>query len=147
LVLLVASGSGYRSVTTESLPAGDVTLEAVAHDGFSQAVSDPVDISLPKRPPSVAILHPLDRRTLEAGGVLRLNGVATEPGGEPVDPGRCVWRIGREDVARGLDEFVTAPKAGEHVVTLTVEGDGGTAEAQARITTVDPERKPPPPER
>lgn len=139
-VLFVGSGSGRQRVDTHMLPSGEITLDAVAHDGFSRAVSEPVRVALPQRPPTVAILHPYDRRTLEARRTLRLNGIATEPGGRPVDPKRCVWRIDRKEVARGLDEFVTTPEAGEHIVTLMVEGDGGRAEARARITVVDPER-------
>ena len=140
--LLVASGSGSQELWPDALPAGDVTLDAVAHDGFSSSESRPVRVRLPRRPPSVAILHPYDRHTLEAGGPLRLHGAATEPGGDPVDPERCVWRIGRREIARGLDVFVEAPKPGEHVITLLAEGEGGRGEAKARITTVEPGSEP-----
>jgi hypothetical protein len=138
-VLFVASGSGRRQVSAAALPAGNVILDAVAHDGFSEAVSEPVEIRLPRRAPEVAILHPVDRLTIQAGRPLRLHGAATEPGGEHVAPERCVWRIDRKQVANGLDVFVPAPPAGDHTVTLTATGTGGRGEARARLTTVDPE--------
>jgi hypothetical protein len=140
-VLFIASGSGRRQLSAAALPAGNVVLDAVAHDGFSEAVSEPVQIRVPRRPPEVAILHPYDRLTVQAGRPLRLHGAATEPGGEPVDSERCAWRIGRRQVAKGLDAFVAAPPAGDHTVTLTATGAGGRAEARVRLTTVDPEQE------
>ena len=123
-----------------TLPAGTVIFDAVAQDGFSQATSAPVRVNVPKRPPIVAILHPLDRLTLQAGRTLRLQGMATEPGGEPSDPERCVWRIDGEEVARGFDAFLAAPDEGNHVVAFTAEGEGGRAEARVRVATLHPER-------
>lgn len=139
-VLCVVTGSGRRTVDTGAIPAGEVVLDAVAHDGFSTSVSEPVVVKLPARRPEVAILHPYDRRTLQAGRTLRLQGMATDAGGAAVPSERCVWRIDGKEVATGLDVFVVAPDEGEHTVTFTVESKGGRGQASARLFTVGPGR-------
>lgn len=139
-VLCVGRNSGSRKVSIESIPAGPVLVDVVVHDGFSTVVSRAVRVRIPARPPTLAIVHPQDRRTLGAGSTLRLHAVATTPGHEQIDEKACVWRIDGKEVARGFDVFIAAPPAGKHDVTVAVLGKGGEAKAQARITTLDPHR-------
>jgi hypothetical protein len=56
--------------------------------------------------------------------------------GDPVDPDSARWLIDGEEVARGLDVFVTAPDEGEHRCALIAEADGQTTERVAHFQTV-----------
>jgi hypothetical protein len=73
---------------------------------------------------------------MEAGATLRLWGVSTRKSGDPVDPESARWLIDGEEVARGLDVYVTALDEGEHRCTLIVEADGETAETAAKFKTI-----------
>jgi hypothetical protein len=119
-----------------TLPSGRVSLRVLAHDGFFTTISDPVFIELPVRPPTVAILNPREGSRMEAGGTLRLWGVSARSSGDPVDPDSARWLIDGEEVARGLDVFVTAPDEGEHRCALIVEADGQTTERVAHFQTI-----------
>ncbi|HEY5882610.1 MAG TPA: hypothetical protein VIU11_27115 [Nakamurella sp.] len=41
-----------------------------------------------------------------------------------------------EQVARGFDDWVVAPPAGEHTVRVECDSEAGTSVAEARFTTV-----------
>jgi hypothetical protein len=128
---------GEAALDLSAVPSGKAIVQLLAHDGFSTAVSESVAIEIPARPPSVAILHPQDGRTLQAGGTLRLWGAATSGAGEPVNPERTRWLIDGQEVARGLDAWVVAPPEGDHECTLVVE-DGEPVTRTSRFRTVGP---------
>ena len=105
----------------------------VAHDGFFSTYSESVSVKLPERPPEVSILHPVNGHTYIAGQALRLWGVATG-GDEASLPARSgTWMLGRRQIAQGLDAWTTL-KPGEHVLTLRVDSEGGSARARVKIT-------------
>jgi hypothetical protein len=139
--LLISRGSGNAKLDFGQLPPGKLEFEAVAHDGFHVVPGEAVAAEIPQRPPTVAILHPFDRRTLIAGRGARLHGLATSADGSSVDPEACVWRVNGKEVARGPDVFVTAPPPGEHRVTLVATDEGGKGEATASFRTVAVERE------
>ena len=101
----------------EGLPAGEVQVHVVAHDGFFSVPSEPITVVVPIRPPIVTILHPKEGATLRAGGTLRL-WAAVIAQGQEVESDAFQWRVDGREVARGLDEWVAAPAAGEHRCTL-----------------------------
>lgn len=115
------------------LPEGRVLLQLVAHDGFFSTASEPVEVSLPERPPEVAILHPRDGHTYVAGQALRL-WAAVSGGSVPSE--RSVWLLGDSEFGRGLDTWATL-EPGQHKLTLRVESESGLAEASVAVMVVD----------
>jgi hypothetical protein len=140
-VLCIGGGSGARRLDASALPPGPLVLDAVAHDGFGTATSKEVVVEVPDRGPTVSILHPIDRRTLEVDGTLRLQGLVTDATGQPVDVRRAVWHVDGREVADALDVFLDAPEEGEHEARLSVDTAIGRGEATARFATVDPRRR------
>jgi hypothetical protein len=118
------------------------SLELVAHDGFNVTTSEQVQVEVSKRPPVVAVLHPLDHQTLPAGRTLRLHGLATSADGQPVSPERCRWLVDGDEAGRGLDLWAVAPGEGEHRVTLIAEDEAGQAERTVTFRTVSMEGRP-----
>ena len=141
-VLHIARGSGRAKLKTPDLPSGKVRIDAVCHDGFDAVTGKAVTIDLPERPPTVAILHPYDKRTLKAGGSMRLHGMATAADGRAIDPEKCVWTIDGKQVGTGLDLFVPAPDPGEHEATLMAADEGGETAKTVRFDTAAPGKKP-----
>ena len=135
-ILHVAHGSGKVQLGPDQLSPGKLKIDAVVQNGFDRVTSKPVTIDVPDRPPSVAILHPFQDRTVIADRTLRLHGMATSADGTPVDPQKCFWRVGRKKVSRGLDAYVQAPPTGDHDVTLVAKDDGGSSEQTVRIHCV-----------
>jgi hypothetical protein len=117
------------------LPSGELIFALLAHDGFhtTRALSKPVP--LPRRPPVISILHPLDGDTLAEDQPMRLWGAITTDTVERVDLRACRWLIDGNEVERGVDGWITAPPEGEHRCTFVVEGDGGRAETSVAFTT------------
>ena len=71
--------TGRKAIIEESsLPSGEIQLQLLLHDGFFTATSESAAIYVPKRPPTLAIMHPINGRILRAGGPLRFWGVATD---------------------------------------------------------------------
>jgi hypothetical protein len=136
-VLYIARGSTEATLDLGLLPPGRNTLELVAHDGFHVTTSEPATLDIPTRPPTVAVLHPLDRQTLQAGHVVRLHGLATSGDGEPVAPDRCHWLLDGEEVGAGLDVWLTAPAPGEHQLTLVAEDQFGRSERTVVFQTIE----------
>ena len=138
-IVRVASGdAGEVRLTPESLPPGKGTLEVAVHDGFTEVTSTRIPIEIADRGPAVSILHPYEHRTLRAARTMRLHGLAASADGSVVeDEEAYVWAIDGDDVGRGRDLFVTAPKPGDHRLELTVETRSGKASAAVGFTTVD----------
>jgi hypothetical protein len=141
-LLHVSRGSGKITLDPGRLPPGTSSLELVAHDGFNVTTSEHVQVEVSKRPPVVAVLHPLDHQTLPAGRTLRLHGLATSADGQPVSPERCRWLVDGDEAGRGLDLWAVAPAEGEHRVTLIAEDEAGQAERTVTFRTVSMEGRP-----
>jgi hypothetical protein len=122
----------------EGLPAGKILVRVLVHDGFSTVASEPVEVKVPERAPSAAILHPRDGQTLLAGQTLQLWAAATDQAGLPVAEEACRWVLDDKPVGFGTEVWIAAPRPGEHTVTVTVAGPGGEAEVTSRFITVDP---------
>ncbi len=124
------------SLPLEGLPAGGVLLRVLVHDGFSTAVSKPVEIDVPERPPVASIMHPRDGQTLLAGQPMQLWAAATNQAGEPLGDDVCKWILDGNDVGTGKQVWLPAPRPGEHEVTLVVIAPGEDARVSVRFTTV-----------
>jgi hypothetical protein len=71
---------------------------------------------------------------------MQLHGAATDPR----DPGKeqqARWMIDRKDAAEGLETFIEAPRAGNHVLELTVGSGKRVGRARIGFVTVDLERE------
>lgn len=139
-----ADGETWRSLITgltgekvrlaaSTLPAGQIRLQLVAHDGFFSTYSKTVNLKILERPPEVSILHPIDGRSYVAGQTLRLWGVAAGRGEEQIPPDQAVWLLGKKRIGKGLDAW-TSLDPGEHTLTLKVKTETGTASTDVKIT-------------
>jgi hypothetical protein len=135
--LAVGITADGHEFSVEDLPGGtELVFRLLVHDGFSTVTAETRAASAP-RPSQLVIMHPQDGSVLLSGQPLRLwASVEGEAAGEP-DRGR--WYVDEEQVARGFDDWVVAPAAGEHTVRVECDSDAGTSVAEARFTTVDPE--------
>ncbi len=116
-------------------------IQLVAHDGFFSAVSEAIALEVPGRPASLAILHPREGFTYQVGQTLRLWGSSASPVERPMDPGWYTWKLDGREIGTGDDLWITAPKAGEHVLTLTLmDPDHGKVNQEVRFTTAGPPR-------
>jgi hypothetical protein len=131
----LTGGEGEVSLT--GVPAGEVLLRVLVHDGFHTAVSEPVRIQAPRRPPEAAILSPAEGQLLMAGSAMRLWGAATDSAGAPLPAEACLWLVDGRDAGRGLDLWMQAPPPGEHRVTLIVRNDGDEVRRMASFTTLE----------
>ena len=117
-------------------------IQLVAHDGFFSAVSEAGRArGAGAGPPSLAILHPREGFTYQAGQTLRLWGSSATPVERPIDPAWYAWQLDGREIGTGDDLWITAPKAGEHVLTLTLmDPDHGKVNQEVRFTTAGPPR-------
>jgi hypothetical protein len=127
--LMTGLQGGQALVDGSSLPAGRIQLRLLVSDGFHTAVSKTVSVTMPRRPPAVSIMSPLDGQTFVAGYPLRLWGAVASSEEAAAGEIDSRWLLDGKEVAKGLDAFITAPEAGEHRLSLSVKADG-----QARVT-------------
>jgi hypothetical protein len=131
---------GSAVVDARGLPGGRVSVRLLVSDGFHTAVSKLLPVTVPRRPPNAAILSPRDGQTFVANSPMRLWGTAGQ--GEPPADDAARWLVDGKEVARGLDAFVEAPKAGKHRATLAVKtGDGSTEISVSFVTVGVPEER------
>ncbi len=125
-----------------TLPGGKVELRLFGSDGFFTAVSVTNTVEIPERPLAVSILTPRDGQTLVVGQTMRLWGAAQPDHPANEDDLRAVWILDGEEVAKGLDVFISAPTAGEHKLTLKASLVDQRGEATVSFITIKipPER-------
>jgi hypothetical protein len=137
-----ALATGLRDLRTRVdarfLPPGKVLLQLVAHDGFFSSRSKIIKLVIRGRAPEVAILHPREGYTYQSGQTFRLWGAGTAADGRAVPFERCVWTLDGKEVGRGLDVWITAPKAGKHKVALHARDKSGTSSAIVTFLTIAP---------
>lgn len=131
---------GKAEVPVSLLPPGPCRLRLLAGDGFHTSVSRQVRMRVPDRGPEVSILAPMDGETLVAGMPMRLYGAVTDPRGRD-ETERARWLIDRKQVAKGLDAFVEAPRAGRHTLELAVGSGRSRGRVRIVFVTVDLERE------
>jgi len=119
------------------LPSGRLSIRLLVSDGFHTTTSRSLSVTVPTRPAEASILSPRDGQTFAANSPMRLWGAATSGSGEPVDDEAARWTVDGDEIGRGFDAFVEAPKPGEHRATLVVETREGSVETQVAFTTVE----------
>jgi hypothetical protein len=118
------------------LPSGRVLVRLLVSDGFHTVQTKAVAVTVPARPPAVSIMSPRDGQTLVAGQATRLWGAVSRGDGDMVETKGARWLVDGKEAATGLDAFITAPRAGEHRLTLSVTTKDGKAERTIKFTTV-----------
>lgn len=112
-----------------SLPSGDIIFALLAHDGFFTTRQVSGRISLPRRVPIIAIMHPYDGDTLVEGQPLRLWVSASTCTAQRIEDRACRWLIDGQEVAQGVEAWVTTPVSGDHSCTVLVTNEDLCADA------------------
>jgi hypothetical protein len=134
--LTISLTGKQAKVDMSVLPSGSALIRLLASDGFYTATSDPIEVKVPVRPPSIVIFNPREGSKLQENSTLRLWGTGTHSSSKPVDPTSARWLIDDKEVAHGLDAFITAPKEGEHTCTLIIEANGQTNKLSIKFQTL-----------
>ena len=117
------------------LPAGNLLVQVVVHDGFRSAESAAAKFENAAILPVPAILHPHEGRRLPAGETLHLWGsVAEQP--DSVAEFRYAWTIDGTPAGDDLEVFTRVPAPGTHTCELSVLDAKGTRRRAARVTFV-----------
>lgn len=115
--LTVGLCDGAAKVNITGMPAGQVLLRLLTHDGFSTAISDPIKIKLLAKAPHPAILYPTDGEVVPANAEVELLGSAVSQSGEPVDDDCLEWLVDGQSFGRGRTPSMRV-KPGAHELTL-----------------------------
>lgn len=119
------------------LPAGAVLVRLLAHDGFSTATSEPMQIEVPERAPEVAILYPADGETVLAHSAIEALGNAVDQAGGPIDGERLEWLLDGEAIGIGRTAFITF-EPGDHELTLVARAEReGSASVRIRALRLE----------
>jgi len=131
--LTVGLHGSAASVDVSQLRAGPVRFELLANDGFYTTRQTTEPVTLPDKPPAVAILYPADGQQVYPDRLIHLAGSAASHAGTAIDPDSAAWFIDDKPVGTGLDLWVENPGAGRHAVRLQVTADGLTGSASSAI--------------
>lgn len=102
---------------TSTLPGGKMQLRLFGSDFFT-AASEVAAVEISERALDLSILTPCAGQTLVAGEMMRLWGGAHSERPTEKEEQKAVWFLDGKQVAKDLDVFLPAPKAGEHKLTL-----------------------------
>ena len=116
-------------VPTRAVSSGRILVQVIVSDGFHSTTSEAVAVEIPHRPPTVAILWPVDGATVRTDESVRLWGVATASDGNVLSAEDMHWYLDGEAVGNGPEVWASlADCDGEHKAKLKVrDGDQWTA--------------------
>jgi hypothetical protein len=117
--LTVGLCDGTAEVSIADLPAGEVQVRLLAHNGFSTATSKPATIKIPDCAPYPAILYPSHGEVVPANTEFEVLGSAVSQGGFPVDDDYLEWLIDGKPFGRGRTPTLRV-KPGSCKLTLRV---------------------------
>ena len=114
---------------TRAVSSGRILVQVIVSDGFYSTTSEAVAVEIPHRPPTVAILWPVDGATVRTDESVRLWGVATTSDGNVLSAEDMHWYLDGEAVGNGPEVWASLPDCdGEHKAKLKVrDGDQWTA--------------------
>ncbi|UVO51528.1 hypothetical protein M0208_13830 [Sphingomonas sp. SUN019] len=117
-------------VAVAALRPGQALVEVVAVDGLHTVVSSPADVTIPDRPPAVAILWPREGSVVLNSEPVRLWGMAASSSGERLPDDLLSWTLDGHPAGQGSTvEGELGGWEGEHRATLTVRTETGSVEA------------------
>ena len=116
-------------VPTRAVSSGRILVQVIVSDGFHSTTSEAVAVEIQRRPPTVAILWPVDGATVRTDESVRLWGVATASDGSVLSAEDMHWYLDGEAVGNGPEAWASlADRDGEHKAKLKVrDGDQWTA--------------------
>lgn len=116
--------------------SGRTLVQVIVSDGFHGTTSDAVAVDIPRRPPTVAILWPVDGCTVRTDEPVRLWGVATAADGSAIAAEDMRWILDDETAGSGPESWATlASYDGEHRARLQVRHDEQWASASVRFNS------------
>jgi len=126
--LAIKLDDDVAGVPTHILSSGLILVQVIVSDGFHSTASDAVAVDIPHRPPTVAILWPVDGATVRTDESVRLWGTATASDGNVLSAKNMEWYLDGEVVGTGPEVWTSlADYDGEHKATLKVcDGDQWT---------------------
>jgi hypothetical protein len=129
-----AASQGDRSskarVAVAALRPGPALIEVVAVEGLNTVVSDPVELTIPDRPPSIAILWPREGCVVLNSEPVRLWGMAVAASGESLADDALDWTLDGRPMGSGrAAEGELGDWEGEHRATLRARTAQGLVEA------------------
>lgn len=127
--LAVGLSDNEHRFDLSALPSGEVIFALLAHDGFFTTRQVSGRVALPRRAPVIAIMHPYDGDTLVEGQPLRLWVSASTCTAQRVEDRACRWLIDGQQVAYGVEAWITTPIPGDHRCTVLVTDENQRAEA------------------
>jgi hypothetical protein len=124
-VLAVKLDDDVAVVLTHVVSSGRILVQVIVSDGFYSTTSDAVAVEIPYRPPTVAILWPVEGATVRTDEPVRLWGAATTSDGNILSAENMYWYLDGEAVGTGPEDWASlADYDGEHEAKLKVhDGD------------------------
>jgi hypothetical protein len=116
-------------VPVSVVTSGVILVQVFISDGFHTAVSDPVGVEIPARPPQVAILWPRQGGSVKKGDPVRLWGAATASDGRSLSADSLAWELDGRPAGSGTEVGAdVADWEGEHRAILRSVDGNQTAE-------------------
>lgn len=137
--LAIGLGENNATLPLEGLPAGNIQVRLIAHDGFHSTESEPMGVELPEREPILSIVSPPDGMTFRAGHPMQLQGNLIDSSGQPLHDERLTWWLDGVPIGRNRERWLSAPDPGRHELVLQAEWSNGTVR---RAVTFATEREP-----
>jgi hypothetical protein len=134
--LAVGLRGNNTRIDASTLPSGLIFIRILVHDGYYTTTSEPIEVSIPHRPPSVVVMNPLDGSTVQADSTLHLWAIATRSTLDRANPKSVRWMIDDKEIATSLDVYVVSPSEGEHACKLYLEDEGEIVEKAVRFKTI-----------
>ena len=129
-------------VDVNSMAGGsDVRFRVVATDGINTAVDETDQaITIPNQPPSPNILNPASGSVVVPGGLVVLQGSATDMEDGTLPDGSLVWSSNRQgELGVGPSVALNTLNPGKHVITLTATDSYGiSVQASVQIDIAYP---------
>jgi hypothetical protein len=131
--LAVGISNDSAELITEDLPAGEIIIQVVSHDGFYSVSMNSPPVVLPDRAPLLSILHPRGSTPVNSKLPLRLLGSVSIRSMNVLSNEEYIWYINDKEVGRGTDIWVNNPGRGEHQIKFVANDPAGKAAISTNI--------------
>ena len=116
--LTVGLKGNSAEIDPATIPADEIRIRVLAHDGYSTAMAETKLVKLSKVRSELAILHPEEGQVVQPNKPLHLWGASIGRN----KAASADWYLNGEKVAENLDAWVNTPKVGKHKVELRDKG-------------------------